>query len=85
MLDRREVVVVNPEPVMPRSANPQLPFDAPAHGHRNEVLRSRKETADTQQNAADESTDRTHRASSKAAVSWTQIPEIWAALERRFV
>ena len=84
MLDRREVVVVNPEPVMLRSSNPELPFDTPVHSDRDEAPHLSKEAAGTQQNAADENTNRSRGGSRKAIVCWTQIPEIWAALERRF-
>jgi hypothetical protein len=82
MLDRREVVVVNPEPVMTRPANSELTFDATAPGRRSEALRTRKEILETKQEAADESASRS--CSCKAVVAWTQIPEIWTALERRF-
>jgi hypothetical protein len=83
-LDRREVIVVNPEPVMTRSVNPELPLDAMARGRSDEPLHVRDERPCNQQDAADENAPRSCRASSKAVVSWTQIPEIWTALERRF-
>jgi hypothetical protein len=83
MLDRREVVIVDPEPVMTLPANPELPLDAMARGRGDEPLHLRNECPCTKQDAAENAT-RTCRASSKAVVSWTQIPEIWTALERRF-
>ena len=84
MLDRREVVVVNPEPIVTWSVNPELPLDAMADDGRDEALHVRKEHPCSKQDLADEGANRSCRASSKAVVSWTQIPEIWAALERRF-
>jgi hypothetical protein len=84
MLDRREVVVINAEPVMTRSANPELPLEATAPRRDDDSLQACKERPHTKQDSADESASRSCRASSKAIVCWTQIPEIWTALERRF-
>jgi hypothetical protein len=84
MLGWREMVVVDPEPVMVRSANPELPLGAMAPRRSDELLHRCKERPHTRQGAADESAKRSWRASSKAIASWTQIPEIWTALERRF-
>lgn len=84
MLDRREVIVVDPEPVMTRSVNPELPLDAMAPRRSDDPLHACKERPYTKQDPADGSTNWRGRASSKAIVSWTQIPEIWTALERRF-
>jgi hypothetical protein len=84
MLSRREVVVVNPEPVMTRSGNPELRLNATKLGRCDEAPGARKEHTCTGQNVTDESASRRLGGSSKAVVAWTQIPEIWAALERRF-
>jgi len=84
MLDRREVVVVNPEPIMTRSANPELPLDATAPDRRDETLHTHKERPCAKPDAANENASRSYGTSSKAVVSWTRIPEIWTALERRF-
>jgi hypothetical protein len=83
MFDRREVIVVNPEPVMARPVNPQIPLDTPPSCHRDQALCRRKKGPGAQQEAIDESADTA--GPGKAVVSWTQIPEIWAALERRFL
>jgi hypothetical protein len=69
---------------MTRSANPELRFNAAMRSRRNEMLRARNDGESTVQNAADEGADGSGRSSCKAVVSWTRIPEIWAALERRF-
>jgi hypothetical protein len=84
MLDRREMIVVNPEPVMMRSGDPELAIDATTLSRDDEAPCVRKESIGTQENTADESANRSRRSSRKAVVSWMQIPEVWAALERRF-
>jgi hypothetical protein len=47
MLDRREVIVVDPEPVMTRSANPELPLDATAPRRSDDPLHACKERPHT--------------------------------------
>jgi hypothetical protein len=84
VFDRRKVIVVNPEPVMTRPANPELPFDAATFGRCDKSLRAHKERLDARQDVSDQRASGNRRGSSKAVVAWTQIPEIWAVLERRF-
>ena len=77
------MIVVDPEPVMARSVNSELPLNTTAPGRRDEILCASKERLDAQQKTVDD--DASPSSPRKAVADWTLIPEIWAALERRFL
>jgi hypothetical protein len=77
------VIVVDPEPIMARSVNSELPLNTTAPGRRDEILRASKERLDAQQKTVDDGASPS--SPRKAVAAWTHIPEIWAALECRFL
>jgi hypothetical protein len=77
------VIVIDPEPVMARPANSELPLNTTTPDRRDEMLWASKERLRSQQKTVDEGANPS--SPRKAVVTWTHIPEIWAALERRFL
>jgi hypothetical protein len=77
------VIVIDPEPVMARPANSELPLNTTTLSRRVEMLCTCKERLGCQQKTVDEGAS--PASPRKAVVAWTQIPEVWAALERRFL
>jgi hypothetical protein len=77
------VIVVDPEPIMARPVNSELPLNTTMSGRRGETLCACKERVGAQQKTVDEGASPS--SPRKAVVAWTHIPEIWAALERRFL
>ena len=68
---------------MARSVNSELPLNTTTPGREDEALCVCKERLGAQQETVDEGASPS--SPRKAIVAWTHIPEIWAALERRFL
>ena len=68
---------------MARSVNSELPLNTTMRGRRSEMLCACKERLGAQHKTVDEGANPGRPR--KAVVAWTHIPEIWTALERRFL
>ncbi|WP_213769452.1 hypothetical protein [Bradyrhizobium sp. dw_78] len=65
-------------------ANPEFALDAAKLGCRDEPERGGEQHPGAAQGAIDKGAGGYGRTASKAVVAWTQILEIWAAIECRF-